>query len=103
MLERCHQLWAPRFCQPSLGLGSQNLLFSRLIWLQSSHIQLPAAAATASTDPDQECHYQESKNHCWTDQLQMQFKGCFDTCASMIKKDDRQYIERGKISSKKQK
>jgi len=75
MLERCHQLWAPRFFQSSLGLGSQNLVFSGLRWLQSLHIQLPAAAATASTDPDQECHYQGSKNHCWTDQLQMLIKG----------------------------
>ena len=63
--------------QPSLGLGSQNLLFRRLRWLQSLHIQLPAATATASTDPDPdpECHYQESKIHCWTDQLQMLIKG----------------------------
>jgi hypothetical protein len=30
-------------------------------------------------------------------------QGCFDACASMIKKDDRQYSERHKISSKKQK
>ena len=30
-------------------------------------------------------------------------KGCFDACATMIKKDDRQYSERGKVSSKKQK
>jgi hypothetical protein len=52
MLERCHQLWAPRFCQPSLGLGSQNLLFSGLRWLQSLHIQLPAVVATDSADPD---------------------------------------------------
>jgi hypothetical protein len=28
-------------------------------------------------------------------------QGCFDACASMIKKYDRQYSERGKISSKK--
>ena len=28
---------------------------------------------------------------------------CFDAYASMIKNDDRQYSERGKISSKKQK
>ena len=52
MLEICHQLWAPGFCQPLLGLGSQNFLFCGLRWLQSLHIQLPAAAATASTDPD---------------------------------------------------
>jgi hypothetical protein len=28
-------------------------------------------------------------------------QGCFDACASMIKKDGRQYSERRKISSKK--
>jgi len=68
MLERWHQLWAQGFCQPSLGLGSQNLLFSGLRWLQSLHIQLPAAAATASTDPDP-VQLSGIKDHCLTDQL----------------------------------
>jgi hypothetical protein len=50
MLERCHQLWVPRFCQSALG--SKNLLFGGLRWLQSVQIQLPARAATtkASTE-----------------------------------------------------
>ena len=30
-------------------------------------------------------------------------RGCFDACASMIKKDDSQYSERDNISSEKQK
>jgi len=51
-----------------LGLGSQNLLFSGLRWLQSLHIQLPAAAATASTDPDP-VQLSGIKDHCLTDQL----------------------------------
>jgi hypothetical protein len=100
MLECCHQLWTPRFCQPSLGLGSQNIFFSGLRWLQSLHIQLPAAAATASTDPDpvplsgiKESLLERSATNA--------NQGCFDACESMIKKDGRQYSERENISREK--
>ena len=99
MLECCHQLWAPSFCQHLLGLGSQNLLFSGLRWLQSLPIQLPAAAATASTDADPVplSGIKESSLDRSATNVNL------DACASMIKKDGRQYSERGTISSKKQK
>ena len=98
MLERCHQLWAPRFCQSALG--SQNLLFGGLRWLQSVQIQLPAGAATAtaSTDPVPLSGIKESLlDRSATNANQ----GCFDACESMIKKDGRQYSERENISREK--
>ena len=89
MLERWHQLRAPGFCQPSLGLGSQNLLLSGLRWQQSLHIQLPAAAATASTDPDP-VQLSGIKESLLDRSATNANQGCFDACASIIKKDDRQ-------------
>jgi len=100
MLERFHQLWAPRFCQSALG--SQSLPFGGLRWLQSVQIQLPAGAATAKASTDtvplsgiRESLFDRSATNV--------NQGCFDACASIIKKDDRQYSEIDIISSEKQK
>ena len=101
MLECCHQLWVPRFCKSALG--SQNLTFGKLRWLESVQIQLlaGAATATASTDPVPLSGIKESllNRSSATNANQ----GCFDACASMSKKDDRQHSERDNISSEKQK
>ena len=97
-LELCHQIWAPRFCQSALG--SQNLPFGELRWLQSVQIQLPAGAATASADPVPLSGIKESSlDRSATNAYQ----GCIDASAYMIKKDDRQYSESNKISREKQK
>ena len=99
MLECCHQLWVPRFCKSALG--SQNLTFGKLRWLESVQIQLlaGAATATASTDPVPLSGIKESLlDRSDTNANQ----GCFDACVSMIKKYDRQYSERDNIRSEKQ-
>ena len=99
MLVRCHQLWAPRFCQSALRLSSQNLLFGRLRWLQSGQIQLPeAGAATASTDP---APLSRIKQSSYDRSATNAYQGCFDACASMTNNDDRQHNERDKICREK--
>ena len=68
--------------------------------MQSVQIQLPAGAATAtdSTDPVPLSGIKESLlDKSATNSI----KGCFDACASMIKKDDRQYSERENINREK--
>ena len=63
---------------------------------------MPAGAATsiASTDPLPLSGIKESLlDRSATNANQ----GCFAVCASMIKKDGRQYCERDNISSEKQK
>ena len=92
MLECCHQLWAPRYFQSSLRLGSQNLVLSRLRWLQSLHIQLPAAAATASTDPDP-VQLSGIKESLLDRSATNANQGCFDSCESMIKKDENSIVK----------
>ena len=68
----------------------------------SVQIQLPAGAATepASTDPVPLSGIKES----FLDRSAINAKqGFVDACASIIKKDDRQYSERGNISREKMK
>jgi len=91
MLERCHQLWAPRFCQSALG--SQNLPFDGWRWLQSVQIKLPAGAATSTASTDQlplPGIKESSLDRSDTNANQ----GCFAACASMIKKVGGQNCER---------
>ena len=60
------------------------------------HIQLPAGAATASTDLVPLSGFKES---LLDRSAKNAYQGCFDACASMIKRDNRQYSERDNISS----
>ena len=100
MLECCHQLWTPRFCQSALD--SQNLLFGRLRWLHSVQIQLLAGVTTttASADPVTLSGIKESLlDKSATNANQ----DCFDACAFITKRDNRQYSERDNISIETQK
>ncbi len=73
-------------------------------WLQSLLIQLPAVVATASADSDP-VQLSGIKESLLDRSATNANQGCFDACASMIKKDDRQYSEseRDYVSSEKKK
>jgi hypothetical protein len=98
VLERFHQLWAPSFCQSELG--SKKLPFGRN---GCSLYRSSCQQRQLHQQPLQiQCYYQESKNLLDRSATNAN-QGCFAACASMIKKDGRQYCERDNISSEKKK
>jgi len=89
VLERFHQLWAPRFCQSELG--SKKLPFGRN---GCSLYRSSCQQRQLHQQPLQiQCYYHESKNLLDRSATNSN-QGCFAACASMIKKVGRQNCER---------